>query len=134
MKLDKFSYKPITLKNVNKIPQYKQLPLQRRQEFEVVSQVLPFRTNAFVTENLINWNDPDDPILNLNFPRREMLSEEHYFDMDAAIQSQDKVAIKKNADNIRLQLNPHPAGQQKEEASGDTHKVKPQASQLIAGY
>jgi hypothetical protein len=41
---------------------------------QVVSHVLPFRTNEYVMEQLIDWNRiPDDPIYRLTFPHRDML-------------------------------------------------------------
>ena len=34
-----------------------------------VASVLPFRTNNYVVDNLIDWNNiPDDPIFQLTFP------------------------------------------------------------------
>jgi L-lysine 2,3-aminomutase len=43
-------------------------------DLEVVSTVLPFRTNNYVVENLIDWGAvPDDPIFRLTFAQRGML-------------------------------------------------------------
>jgi KamA family protein len=48
----------------------------------------------------------------LTFPQKGMLRAEHYDIMERLIKSgADKIEIKKAADDIRLQLNPHPAGQ-----------------------
>ena len=38
-----------------------------------VATVLPFRTNTYVTEQLIDWDAPDDPIYRLVFPQPDML-------------------------------------------------------------
>ena len=39
-----------------------------------VATVLPFRTNSYVIENLIDWDAaPDDPIYRLVFPQPDML-------------------------------------------------------------
>src|SRR3984885_1879158 len=39
-----------------------------------VATVLPFRTNSYVVENLIDWDAaPDDPIYRLVFPQPDML-------------------------------------------------------------
>ncbi|MGZ5200725.1 MAG: lysine 2,3-aminomutase, partial [Telluria sp.] len=46
---------------------------------QVVSHVLPFRTNEYVMEQLIDWNNiPDDPIYRLTFPHRDMLPAAEY--------------------------------------------------------
>ncbi|MBK5271650.1 MAG: lysine 2,3-aminomutase, partial [Bacteroidia bacterium] len=52
------------------------------------------------------------PIYVLNFPRREMLIPEHYEKMEAVLdRGGSKEEIKKVANAIRKELNPHPAGQ-----------------------
>jgi len=73
------------LRNFRKIPQIEHLPDELKFEMEVVAQVLPFRTNSHVVENLIQWeNIPDDPMFQLTFPQREMLAPDH-FDAVAAL-------------------------------------------------
>jgi len=75
--------------------------------------VLPFKTNNYVVEELINWDDvPQDPLFLLNFPQREMLLP-HHFDEVAKLlrRGADKGEMEQAANRIRLQLNPHPAGQ-----------------------
>jgi hypothetical protein len=38
-----------------------------------------FRTNEYVMEQLIDWNNiPDDPIYRLTFPHRDMLPRQEY--------------------------------------------------------
>lgn len=40
-------------------------------EMKVVSEVLPFRVNNYVIDQLINWNNvPNDPIFQLTFPQK----------------------------------------------------------------
>lgn len=113
-------------------------PLQRlseRQRFamRVVAQVLPFKTNNYVVEELINWEDPHDPIFNLTFPQSGMLQPEHFDRMAHALRGGDTAGIKLTANEIRRQLNPHPAGQKKQnvptlrdgtELSGMQHKYR----------
>ncbi len=80
----------------------------------VVSSVLPFRVNAYVMEQLIDWDRvPDDPIFQLTFPQRGMLAPEH-FDAMAQLIDRDasKAEVQAQANLIRAELNPHPAGQQ----------------------
>jgi KamA family protein len=80
---------------------------------EVVSSVLPFRVNAYVVDELIDWSQvPQDPIFQLVFPQRGMLKEPHYKRMAMALRSGlDKAGVKELAQEIRAELNPHPAGQ-----------------------
>lgn len=101
------------LHNFKNIPQIKGVDQQYIDDIEIVGSVLPFKTNNYVIENLINWsNIPDDPMFKLTFPQRDMLKLEHYEKMKSVIKSgADKQAIKEAANEIRLQLNPHPAGQ-----------------------
>jgi L-lysine 2,3-aminomutase len=104
-------YQSYTLSNYTQIPQVARLTAEQRRAIEVVGHVLPFKTNNYVVEELINWEDPDDPMFILNFPQRGMLRPDHYQQMERTLASQDRSEIERTADDIRLQLNPHPAGQ-----------------------
>lgn len=79
----------------------------------MVGSVLPFKTNNYVVENLIDWKKvPDDPIFTLTFPRKNMLREHHYIIIKNVISNgASKSEIKEAANKIRLELNPQPAGQ-----------------------
>jgi KamA family protein len=107
------TYKAYSLHNFRKIPQIKQLPEELQFDIEVVGHVLPFKVNNYVIDQLIDWdNIPNDPLFILTFPQREMLLTEHYEEIAELLRSgADKQTIKDAADRIRLQLNPHPAGQ-----------------------
>ena len=101
-----------TLANFRQLPQIQKLGVEKQFEMEVVGNVLPFKTNNYVVEQLIDWNNvPDDPMFVLTFPQRGMLIPEHYAKMEAALKKGDKKEIQNTANEIRLQLNPHPAGQ-----------------------
>jgi KamA family protein len=78
-----------------------------------VGQVYPFRTNNYVVEELIEWdNVSNDPIFKLTFPNKEILIPTHYEKMAKVIrQDAGQSEIKEIANQIRFQLNPHPAGQ-----------------------
>ncbi|MBP9033198.1 MAG: lysine 2,3-aminomutase [Pseudomonadales bacterium] len=106
-------YKAYTLANFRAIPQMEHLPEETKFDIEVVGRVLPFKTNNFVVEQLIDWERvPDDPMFILTFPQRDMLSPEHYEEIAGLLRSgADAAAIRMAANRIRLQLNPHPAGQ-----------------------
>lgn len=106
-------YNSFMLHNFKNIPQLQNVSPEIIEAIEIVGSVLPFKTNNYVIDHLINWkNVPDDPMFKLTFPQKEMLIPEHYDKMKSVIDSgSDKQTIKKVADEIRLQLNPHPAGQ-----------------------
>jgi len=107
------SIKTYTLINFRKIPQIQQMSEEVQFEMEVVGNVLPFKTNNYVVEQLIDWNNiPNDPMYVLTFPQKGMLIPEHYDKMASTLKSgADKKEIGRVANDIRLQLNPHPAGQ-----------------------
>ena len=110
---EKPTYKSFALHNFRKIPQMEHLPEELKKEIEVVGSVLPFKANNYVVDELINWdNVPDDPIYTLTFPKREMLIPEHYRRIEKLIdEGASKMQIKEEANKIRAELNPHPAGQ-----------------------
>ena len=107
------SIKSYTLINFRTIPEIQQMSEEAQFEMEVVGNVLPFKTNNYVVEQLIDWsNVPNDPMYVLTFPQKGMLIPEHYDKMADTLRSgADKKEIQKVANDIRLQLNPHPAGQ-----------------------
>lgn len=102
-----------TLANYRNLPQISQMSEEKQFEMEVVGNVLPFKANNYVVEQLIDWSRiPDDPIYVLTFPQRGMLQPNHYAEMEAALRrGADRKEISEVANRIRLQLNPHPAGQ-----------------------
>lgn len=107
------TYRSFTAHNFRQIKQIDNLSEEQIHDIDIVSHVLPFKSNNYVINELINWdNVPDDPIFTLTFPRREMLIPKHYEKMRMAIESgATKNELKKVATEIRLELNPHPAGQ-----------------------
>lgn len=106
-------YRAFSLNNFRDIPQMSNLTEEQKFDIEVVGNVLPFKANNFVVDELIDWDDiPNDPVFTLTFPQREMLLPEHFDEMASLLRSgADKATIKLAANRIRMQLNPHPAGQ-----------------------
>jgi len=102
-----------TLNRLDQITKLDELPAADRQAMKVVAHVLPFRTNNYVLDELIDWNNiPGDPIFQLSFPQPEMLAPEHYQQMEAALENGlTGLQLRAVADKIRTELNPHPAGQ-----------------------
>ena len=103
----------ITLANLRKLPQIENFSEEQIFEMEVVGNVLPFKANNYVIEQLIDWNNvPGDSMFNLTFPQKHMLKTEHYDMMASTLKNNpDRKEIQEMANKIRLQLNPHPAGQ-----------------------
>jgi len=107
------SIKSYTLMNFRTIPQIQQISEETQFQMEVVGNVLPFKTNNYVVEQLIEWDSvPNDPMYVLTFPQKGMLIPEHYDKMAYTLRSgADKKEIARVANDFRLQFNPHPAGQ-----------------------
>lgn len=73
------SFKPYNLINLDSIKQVGNLPDEFREAIPVVGRVLPFRTNNYLVNELIDWDNVEkDPIYRLNFPCRQMLLPAHY--------------------------------------------------------
>ncbi|BBO60241.1 KamA family radical SAM protein [Mycoavidus sp. B2-EB] len=106
-------FKPYTRQSIQQSPQWEKIPLELREAVLVVSRVLPFRTNQYVMSELIDWDRvPDDPIYRLTFPHQTMLPPAEYAQLrDLVLIKKDEAAIEAQVKKIRLQMNPHPAGQ-----------------------
>jgi KamA family protein len=105
-------YTPYNRTSIQRAPQWNRIPQDLREAVNVVSRVLPFRTNQYVLDELIDWeNIPDDPIFRLNFPHRAMLDADDYVELRDLLESDDKSQIAGRVQAIRSRMNPHPAGQ-----------------------
>jgi len=104
-----------TLHNFRTIPQMNLVDETIKKDIEIVGRVLPFKTNNYVVNELIDWSNIEtDPIFTLNFPRKEMLSKQHYEVMEKLVdRNADKETIAKTVEKIRMSLNPNPGGQEK---------------------
>ncbi|HAK54477.1 MAG: hypothetical protein QF463_16245 [Vicinamibacterales bacterium] len=121
-------FQAIGLQNVAKAPQWAAVLRDVREGVEVVGNVLPFRTNRYVLEELIDWSRvPDDPIFQLVFPQRGMISDDEYDEVAALLRSEAPAErLAETVNRIRLGLNPHPAGQL-------THNVPTVGDERLAG-
>ena len=120
-------YRPVDLRTVEAAPQWALLEEELRTAIQVVGEVLPFRTNRYVMDHLINWsNVPHDPIFQLVFPQREMLGDEDYAAVERALRAGDQERLAAEVSRIRMSLNPHPAGQL-------THNVPELDGRKLAG-
>lgn len=127
-------FRVFTERHFDDISQIRKLSEAQRFSMRVVANVLPFRVNQYVIDELIDWdNVPEDPIFQLTFPQPDML-EPHQFARMAELlkQTDDKSAVRALAQEIRGELNPHPAGQRElnvprignEKLSGLQHKYR----------
>ncbi|HRI07390.1 MAG TPA: hypothetical protein PKW35_06215, partial [Nannocystaceae bacterium] len=85
----------------------------RRLAMRAVAEVLPFRSNEYVVDHLIDWSRvPDDPIFQLTFPQPGMLDPADLARMlDLLRAGAPREALRAAARSIHERLNPHPAGQ-----------------------
>jgi len=106
-------FRAYTTKHLEKLTARAGLPEAERLAVRAVATVLPFRTNDYVIESLIDWSAaPDDPIYRLVFPQADMLPAEDIAPIAAMLASgAPERDIQAAARDIRMRLNPHPAGQ-----------------------
>lgn len=86
---------------------------EERLALRAVATVLPFRTNAYVVDELIDWRKvPDDPIYRLTFPQADMLAPADLARMVELLRREaPAVEVRRTAHDIRIRMNPHPGGQ-----------------------
>jgi KamA family protein len=106
-------FRAYSAKHLDMLVQRAGLSPGERLAVRAVATVLPFRTNSYVVEHLIDWDAaPDDPIYRLVFPQPDMLPEAdvrrlaHLIDEGAP-----EASLRAAAHEVRMRLNPHPAGQ-----------------------
>ncbi len=106
-------FRAYTAKHLDALAQRAGLGAGDRLAVMAVGMVLPFRTNEYVVESLIDWDAaPDDPIFRLVFPQPAMLPAA---DVDRIVgllrRSAPDAELRATIREIRMRLNPHPAGQ-----------------------
>lgn len=106
-------FKPYTRQSISQARQWQWMTPDLQEAVQVVSHVLPFRTNEYVMDHLIDWNNiPDDPIFRLTFPHRDMLAPEQYAQLrELVLFKKDEAATARLVHALRMRMNPHPAGQ-----------------------
>jgi L-lysine 2,3-aminomutase len=99
-------------KHLDMLTQRAGLPPEERLAVRAVATVLPFRTNSYVVENLIDWDAaPDDPIYRLVFPQPDMLPTGDVRRLaDMISGGAPDAELRAAAHAFRMRLNPHPAG------------------------
>jgi KamA family protein len=106
-------FRAYSTKHLDMLVQRAGLPPEDRLAVRAVATVLPFRTNSYVVDNLIDWDAaPDDPIYRLVFPQPDMLPAADVRRLaDLLAAGAPEPALRAAAHDIRMRLNPHPAGQ-----------------------
>ena len=102
-----------TAKHLDELTARAGLSPAERLAVRAVATVLPFRTNAYVVDSLIDWDAaPADPMYRLVFPQADMLPEADIGRIVTLLASGAPGAeINAVAHEVRMRLNPHPAGQ-----------------------
>lgn len=127
-------YNSYTLNNFWDIPQLKQrLSDKEIRDIQVVGNVLPFRVNNYIINELIDWgNIPNCPIFKQTFPQKGMLTKNDFNIVDSALENNlNSDTIDSLISKIRMNLNPHPSEQKKnipiyngKRLNGIQHKYK----------
>ncbi len=106
-------FRAYTAKHLDQLTARAGLDAQARLAVRAVATVLPFRTNDYVLESLIDWSaGPDDPMYRLVFPQADMLSADDIGPIAAMLErGAPEEEIHAAARDLRMRLNPHPAGQ-----------------------
>ncbi|HTS95319.1 MAG TPA: lysine 2,3-aminomutase [Streptosporangiaceae bacterium] len=106
-------FRAYTVKHLDKLTERAGLSADERLAVRAVATVLPFRTNEYVVERLIDWDAaPDDPIYRLVFPQADMLPDADVRRIsDLLANGSPEAEVRAVAHAVRTRLNPHPAGQ-----------------------
>ena len=106
-------FRAFTAKHLDALLQRAGLSATERMAIKAVGMVLPFRTNSYVVDTLIDWDAaPDDPIFRLVFPQASMLDAADVNRIACLLTNGAPEAdLRRAVHDIRMRLNPHPAGQ-----------------------
>ena len=84
--------------------------------------VFPFKASPYYVDELIDWDAEDlrqDPFYRLVFPTLDMLDDNHRTMLEEAHAEGDPKKLIRTVEQIRSDLNPHPAGQKSLNAPKD---------------
>jgi KamA family protein len=106
-------FRAFTAKHLDALVQRAGLSATERLAIMAVGMVLPFRTNSYVVDTLIDWDAaPDDPIFRLVFPQATMLDAADVNRIARLLSNgAPEAELREAVHEIRMRLNPHPAGQ-----------------------
>ncbi len=106
-------YRAYARHNIHTLPAFGRLTPEQVEAISIVSEVLPFKTNNYLVKELIDWdNYEEDPMFILNFPQKSMISSAQYKTLAMMVGNKvPKADLAKYVSEVRLRLNPNPAGQ-----------------------
>ena len=106
-------FRAYTAKHLDALTTRAGLGEAERLAVRAVGTVLPFRTNAYVIDELIDWTAaPDDPVYRLVFPQADMLPAADVARIAGLLaRGAPDPEVVAAAHDVRMRLNPHPAGQ-----------------------
>jgi KamA family protein len=106
-------FRAFTATHLDALVQRAGLSATERLAIRAVGMVLPFRTNSYVVDTLIDWDAaPDDPIFRLVFPQAAMLPAADVDRVACLLAAgAPEAELRRTVHQIRMRLNPHPAGQ-----------------------
>jgi KamA family protein len=107
------TFRAYTDSHIDKLAARARFSVDERLAMRAVAAVLPFRTNTYVVDELIDWMEvPDDPVFRLTFPQGDMLAPADLSRMVGLLsRGAPRQEIRRAAHEIRLRLSPHPGGQ-----------------------
>lgn len=105
------SLKLYGLQHLDILRRYRDIPDRALHDMRVVGQVLPFRVNNYVLDELIDWAEPDeDPFYRLTMLDRHMLDPADFDALERALRVGGSAPVEVTA-AIHRRLNPHPGRQ-----------------------
>jgi len=105
-------YRAIGGDEFRSLPQFERLPRDLQHALSVVGEVLPFRVNRYVVDELIDWDDvPDDPIFRLVFPHPSMIERDVFARIERGVRSGDRARLAQLVREAHRGLNANPGGQ-----------------------
>src|SRR4051812_5250552 len=110
---DRPRYRALNVQHLDKLTARGPFDVDERLAMRAVAAVLPFRTNQYVVDTLIDWlSVPDDPIFRLTFPMPGMLAPADLGRMTELLRREaPEREVRAAANEIRGRLSPHPGGQ-----------------------
>ena len=97
--------------DLDKIPQLSRLGADDLYALKVVSHVLPFKTNDYVTNQLIDWDlGTEDPLFKLTFMQKDMIAPAAFEEVSNAMKRESSpLEMAKIVARLRHNMNPHPS-------------------------
>jgi len=107
-------YKAISLQAVDKVAEKHPALKPHLYDVKLAGMVFPFKASPYYVDELIDWDAEDlrqDPFYRLVFPTLDMLDDSHRTMLEEAHAEGDPKKLIQTVEQIRADLNPHPAGQ-----------------------